>query len=181
MGSSQVLIVRRVHIHRLANVLGLAAATAGLIIAVTQFNEGANSTEYSVHKIGGVLVIVLGWLQALGGMARPKAPAPGEKATTLRTVFLWCHRALGYFSIVLAELVIFLGLVLYDRTNPFNLRTYQAVFAGWLAFLLFVAALLELRACFCRPQKVKTQAVSDAKQADAPDVPSRHSSGGAYL
>lgn len=150
--------------HRACNTLGLLAATASIIIAYTKFGDISGGMAGD-HKILGTLVMALGWLQLFGGLVRPHVPAAGEKPTTLRTVWIWGHRLTGYSAIILAQIVIFWGISLYNNDYPIAKSKWQAGFAGWLALLATVALILELRACFCvakKPRNTKEMLCEDS-------------------
>lgn len=145
--------------HRACNTLGLLAATASIIIAWQEFGVVSGGIA-GYHKIIGMFVMSLSWLQLLGGVIRPHAPALGEKPTNLRTAWIWAHRVSGYSAIVLAQIVIFWGISLYNADYPIQKTKWQAGFLGWLALLVTIAFILELRACFCVAKKAPVKSMS---------------------
>jgi cytochrome b561 len=101
--------------HRAFNTLGLLLATAGIIIAWSQF-EALDDSD--LHKRLGFAVMILGWLQPLNALVRPHAAKKGEGPTALRLVWSILHTSIGYITLALAIAEVFIGL---KRARTFNL------------------------------------------------------------
>ena len=130
-------------------------ATAGFVIAVTQFE--ALDLDNSVHKFHrnlGIAVMIFGWFQPLNALIRPHAPEKGESKPPLRLGWENLHKGLGYITILLAIIVIFLGLRIGEDFPPFNekISTWRGVYIGLLIAVLVAWALM-LALHFIRKKK----------------------------
>ena len=152
------------HIHRIIQVVGLVLATAGFIIAVTQFE--ALNLEDNVHRFHrglGIAVMVFGWFQPLNALIRPHAPEKGESKPLLRLGWEILHKGLGYAAILIAVVVIFLGLRIGEDFPPFaddnNVSTWRGLYIGLLIAVLAAWALM-LALHFIRKRKERTESQS---------------------
>jgi len=125
------------HIHRLCQVVGLAVALAGFIIALTHFER-----DLGAHANLGWVVMVLGVLQPLNALIRPPKKPPGPK----RLAWEATHKGLGWLAIVLAAPTIALGIKLFDDLSgthypdvPAGLGVVYGVVGG-TAMLVALAA-----------------------------------------
>ena len=131
----------RFHTHRVFNTLGLALATAGVVIAWTQF-DGLEDDDK--HRRIGMAVMILGWAQPLNALIRPHAPdlSKGEERTWTRFGWQVFHRGIGYITLGLAIYEVFLGL---DRALLFNVVSsdrWENAYIGVLIFMGILAVLL---------------------------------------
>ena len=134
--------------------IGLILATAGVIIALVEFNP--TNAEYSStgdlphaqHRALGLTVMVFGWVQPFNALIRPHAPKEGEKRSMLRLGWEVLHKGLGYVALILAAVTIFLGLQLGKTFQPFsiengdgqNVDTWRNLYIGLLASVIAVWA-----------------------------------------
>lgn len=134
--------------------IGLILATAGVIIALVEFNP--TNAEYSStgdlphaqHRALGLTVMVFGWVQPFNALIRPHAPTEGEKRSLLRLGWECLHKGLGYLAIILAVVTIFLGLQLGKTFPPFsdskgdgqNVDTWRNLYIGLLVSVIAVWA-----------------------------------------
>jgi hypothetical protein len=139
--------LRRFHLHRVFNVLGLLLVTAGVAIAWAKFDslDAVGGTAGSVHKATGVLVIVLGWAQPVGAFFRPKAARPDPetgklaKRTKKRLAWELLHKGTGYMAVIIGIVAIFTGLYLIrDTFGTIQKTTCRNAYAGLLVFLILV-------------------------------------------
>lgn len=98
--------------HRAINALGLIAATAGVIIAWTQFDS---LEDDDIHRQLAVPIMILGWLQPVNAVLRPHAPdaSKGEERSWARFVWMLAHRGLGYLLLALAIYNVHKGALLH--------------------------------------------------------------------
>ena len=123
------------HIHRVAQSVGLLVALAGFIIALTHFQRDLGS-----HAQLGWVVMVLGLLQPLNGVRRPKKGAP------LRLVWEAAHKGLGWLAIVLAAPTIALGIRLFDHLSGTHYPDAPAALGVTYAVVAGVSVLVALAA-----------------------------------
>ena len=134
--------------------IGLVLATAGVIIALVEFNptdaELTSTSEipHFQHRALGLSVMVFGWFQPLNALIRPHPAKEGEKTPLLRTAWVCLHKGLGYITIILAAVTIFLGLQLGKSFPPFqdpkgdgqNVDTWRNLYIGLLVSVIAVWA-----------------------------------------
>lgn len=137
------------HAHLLLQNGGVLVMTAGLAMVLS--GTAGLAPWRNLHSLLGWSLVVLAWLQVLGGRLRgskggpaaglPRAEWAGDHydMTPHRLRFERQHKALGYLMLALASLTIFLGLAAAD-----------APVWMWLAQALWSAAYLAL---FARLQR----------------------------
>jgi len=128
-------------LHRSIQMVGLLVTIIAWIIALTQFNvfgdTGLNSYR---HGVLGMVVMILGILQPVNAIFRPRLPtaATGSK-TTARIVWEYYHKGSGWLAVILAIPTIALGtlsLPSLDEQKQFQI----AYGAGCGSILLFLIA-----------------------------------------
>lgn len=115
--------------HRQLQWSGVLAMSLGLALA---WERGSDSHPLAaLHRAGGGLLVLLGWLQVLGGLLRGSKGGPGEAQlrgdhydmTPRRVWFERLHKSLGWMALLGAVVVIALGLLVADAPR-------------WMALLL---------------------------------------------
>lgn len=88
--------------------MGVLLIVSSCIIAFTKFDEELEgSTTYEIHKVGGIIAMILICMNWLVGFFRP------SKEHKLRMPFVYVHIGLGVASLILGLVVCFLGIDLY--------------------------------------------------------------------
>jgi hypothetical protein len=159
--------VCRFHLHRIFNAVGLILATAAVIIAWVKFD---------VHKVLGVVIIVLGWLQPANAFFRPKKPSvdpmtgKAEKRSKLRIVWELLHKVSGYLALLLALITILTGLHVIREFNTIESDTWRNAYIGvaivlailWVAGVVF-AFVMHRRKRRQQGQRNRESALPDGK------------------
>ncbi len=124
-------------------------------VGLVWISSGTTAFGVSLHSSLGWLVVLLGWMQLIGGYLRGSKGGPvqdGDGAyddlpiqrgdhyhmTRRRVVFEWLHKLGGYATLLLSLLVTGLGLGLVNA--PWWLSLTLAL---WWVILLFVAFKLQ--------------------------------------
>ncbi len=126
------------HAHRSLQWAGVLLASLGLCLV---WPHGQNESPLGrVHMATGLLVMLLGWLQILGGLLRGSKGGPGEPSlrgdhydmTPQRIWFERLHKGLGWLSLLLALASMGAGLVLADapRWMPLLLLLWWGLLAA---------------------------------------------------
>lgn len=133
----------RFALHRIIQIIGLALATAGVAIALINFELDHTHK----HRRLGLTVMILGWLQPFNALIRPHPPKDDERKSALRWAWEILHKGVGYATILMAIVVIFWGLELAETGG--GLRedhdTYRSSYIGvlialgvlWIGLLAF--------------------------------------------
>lgn len=106
------------HGHRLFQYSGVVAMTVGLVL-VWGYSDQSSAAIW-LHALLGWAVLVAGWLQMLGGIARGSKGGPTDAQmrgdhydmTTWRLVFEHIHKRLGWTAIVLTIPTTLIGLAI---------------------------------------------------------------------
>ncbi len=134
------------HTHRLLQYSGVIAMTLGLILV---WNRGTQSSLASwAHGVLGWSVLVAGWLQVLGGIARGSKGGPTDvkllgdhyDMTPWRLQFECIHKNLGWIAIVVAVPSTVLGLCIADAP-----RWMLVTMVIWWLTLIIIAIKLQHR------------------------------------
>jgi hypothetical protein len=133
------------HLHRTLQYSGIALTTLAAIVALTNANWATSRAP--LHAVFGWTVVILGWLQVLGGVLRgtkggPQAGVPGLAAagdhydmTPRRVAFEYLHKLGGYLALLLSVPAVALGLKAADAPRWMA----WVLGAAWLAGIaLFV-------------------------------------------
>ncbi|CAO2826462.1 unnamed protein product [Amaranthus hypochondriacus] len=113
-----------------AFLFGLVGFILGLVL------EGFINAEITHHKNLGILILILGCLQVMAVLIRPK------KGTKLRKYWNWYHHNAGRILIILAISNIFYGIHLGMEGS-----SWYSTYAVILALMLILAIVLEIRLC----------------------------------
>lgn len=109
------------HAHKCFQVLGLAIAFTGWMVALMNFAPlfgksveadpigGTASNDKVSHYCMGMLVMAMGIAQPFNAMVRP------SKGEHRRFVWEVLHKGFGWAAIVLASATIFLGIIIFDN------------------------------------------------------------------
>ncbi|KAG8371627.1 hypothetical protein BUALT_Bualt13G0107900 [Buddleja alternifolia] len=111
-------------------ILGLSGVICGLVL------ENRLNVSVSRHKGLGIFILVLGCLQVIAILARPK------KTAKVRKYWNWYHSGVGRLLIFLAAINVFYGIHLGNAGSGWN-----AGFAAVLVILFIISLILELRLC----------------------------------
>lgn len=116
VGLKDVFGPRWLYIHIALQVVGLATAIAGFVIAVVNFHAPTHSS----HGTLGLVVMILGGLQPINGLLRPHKPAANEKKSTARFAWEVLHKGSGWIALCLAVPTMALGVnLLRDLTGEY--------------------------------------------------------------
>lgn len=126
------------HAHRALQWSGAALMTLGVALAWGHGVAGSRAARW--HDLGGWALIVLGWLQVAGGIARGSKGGPTSAQlrgdhydmTPYRVWFERLHKSLGWLAVVAAVGVTVLGLVVADAPRWMAL----ALALWWLALVM---------------------------------------------
>ncbi len=137
------------HGHRLLQYGGVLAMTVGLVLVWSY--PGQSSVAVWLHALLGWAVLVAGWLQMLGGIARGSKGGPTDAQmrgdhydmTAWRRAFEQIHKRLGWAAIAMAVPTTVIGLVIADAP-----RWMLLVLVLWWLGLALLAFALQRRG-FC--------------------------------
>ena len=115
------------HLHRIFQVLGLAIAIIGFILAFFQ-----TSFPLFWHAAIGIIVMLIGIQQPINGIFRPHI-TPGKKPTIKRLIWSYFHIYAGRIALLLALLNITLGF--------FLILAPSYIWGIWFALLISLAIL----------------------------------------
>jgi cytochrome b561 len=143
-GAECVMQACRFLLHRIVQVVGLICASAGFILAVAKFEAlDLDDSVHRNHRALGITVMIFGWFQPLNALIRPHPPKEGEEKPALRLGWEILHKVLGYLTLILAVITIFLGLKIGETFPPFSDEDHwRSTYIGLLAAVLVVWALL---------------------------------------
>jgi len=123
-------------IHRGLNMCVVLFTVAAFLLAVIAINletpEGASPNHFSrestsKHRLIGLVIFIIAFIQALLGIFRPHVPDAGEKKPLKRYLWELAHKGLGYIC---------LGLAVFQVQS--GIQIYQTIFAGSGEFLHIV-------------------------------------------
>jgi hypothetical protein len=132
------------HAHRTLQISGIACMSVGVALAWKA--TGALIMGHSLHAGMGWIIVLLGWLQLLGGYLRGSKGGPtGQRErgdhfdmTPRRLVFEWTHKLGGYVAVILSPVVTALGLHVADAP------LWMWIILGiWWTMLVAIALLLQ--------------------------------------
>ena len=172
--------------------IGIVLATTGVTIALVEFNPtGAELTSTSEvphfqHRALGLTVMVFGWFQPLNALCRPHPAKEGEKTPLLRTLWQYLHKGLGYITIILAAVTIFLGLQIGQSFPPFsdpkgdgqNVDTWRSLYIGLLVSVSAVWAALLAYHFWRKRSQVNEQASASEHGSDVKAPPEENHGAG---
>eukprot|EP00892_Ulva_mutabilis_P010891 jgi/Ulvmu1/8174/UM040_0071.1 len=166
-------------LHRLIQVIGLAIATGGVILALVKFDSLEDDHK---HRRLGLTVMILGWLQPLNALIRPHPPKDDERKSALRWGWEILHKGVGYLTLILAIVTIFWGLELAETFGGLkeDHDTYRRTYIGILIALGVLWASLLVFHFINKRRKCKDKASSDGSggvQKPLEEAPS----GGQYV
>lgn len=121
------------HLHRIFQVLGLAIAIIGFILAFFQ-----TSFPLFWHAAIGIIVMLIGIQQPINGIFRPHI-TPGKKPTIRRLIWSYFHIYAGRIALLLALLNITLGF--------FLILAPSYIWGIWFALLISLAILYIVFEC----------------------------------
>ena len=142
------------HAHLALQISGLVCMS--LAVGLVWFRSGRAAFGHSLHTTLGWLIVVLSWLQLVGGYLRGSKGGPNPTGdgkfdlsriqsgdhydmTRRRVAFEWVHKIGGYVAMSVSLLVTGLGL-----------RTVHAPTWMWLTIALWWTAVLAVAACLQR-------------------------------
>ena len=142
------------NLHVISQRLAIFLLLAGFIISIIMVDIDEESEHFGEdnqpHKIGGLIVFILMFLQGIGGTIRPAAPvaAFGDDQPIIKTkrrVF-WerGHRVMGYIIYLYGQVIVFAGLGALEQDE----LAYAHI--GWVG-LVIVTYLVML--CLCNGDK----------------------------
>jgi Eukaryotic cytochrome b561 len=137
------------HSHRVLQYTGILAMSAGAWL-VWRTTDAPLWSLTGLHRWLGWLVLLLGWLQMLGGILRGSKGGPTDNPiagdhydmSRKRLMFERLHKSLGWLAVALAIAVIVLGLFMADAP-----RWMLCALLLWWIVLLTAAAYLQARGC----------------------------------
>eukprot|EP01127_Copromyxa_protea_P012926 TRINITY_DN3410_c0_g1_i1.p1 TRINITY_DN3410_c0_g1~~TRINITY_DN3410_c0_g1_i1.p1 ORF type:complete len:575 (+),score=109.78 TRINITY_DN3410_c0_g1_i1:31-1725(+) len=118
-------------VHQILQGIGLFLTTIGLIIAFVMVDGAHFTTDF--HGQLGLTVMILAYLQTLGGIFRPHVPQEGQEKTTLRKAFEIAHPWGGRITLLLSIITIFAGISIWWHWWVFIL---YGCFLGLLVILV---------------------------------------------
>jgi hypothetical protein len=128
--------------HQYLNSFGILFGTIGAIIGILLVDENKTPFTSSSHFPIGIIVTILGLIQALMGYLRPYVAKEGERKTTSRVVFEIGHRINGLITFVLSQVNILLGAaLLVERTSVDTLMTDTLSYGEFQSIAQLVAVL----------------------------------------
>ncbi|MDH4450966.1 MAG: cytochrome B [Rhodoferax sp.] len=135
------------HGHRTLQYTGVLVMSLGLWL-VWRPSEAAPFSATGMHRLLGWLVLVLGWLQVLGGIVRGSKGGPTDvqlrgdhfDMTPWRIAFERLHKSMGWLAVLVSVVVVLLGMVSADAP-----RWMVCALAAWWALLVGVAVYLQRR------------------------------------
>ena len=118
--------------HRGVQSVGLLLATAGAVVAIASVGTHFDT----LHKIVGILVMLLGWLQPMNALFRPHTPQMWQVKSAKRQKWEYLHKGCGRFTLLAAVFNMALGAT--AARNHYGSRTLSIVAWVWfsLGFLL---------------------------------------------
>jgi Eukaryotic cytochrome b561 len=126
------------NLHRALHSVALLLITLGAVLAIR--HRGDSALPSSLHSLLGWSLVLIAWLQALGGLLRGSKGGPTEPQlrgdhfdmSMRRQQFERIHKALGWLSLPLAIVTIMLGLTSTDapRWMPLSLLCWWLALAG---------------------------------------------------
>jgi hypothetical protein len=119
--------------HTIIQTIGFIVGFSGIICGFV-LNNHINPNDINTHRALGIFILLLGCLQVVAFIARPK------KDTKSRKYWNWYHFTVGRVLIFLAAINIFYGIHLGNAGGGWN-----AGFGASLAILFIVSLLLEIR------------------------------------
>ncbi len=141
------------HAHRALQSVGLLIMALGLYLILNHTGVSKQTTAVAPalidwHASAGWLVVVIGALQALGGVFRGSKGGPTDQnlrgdhydMTPYRRLFEWLHKSLGYAAVCLSVCVIVLGLLISDAP-----RWMPLILVAWWLSLVSVFVYLQSR------------------------------------
>jgi len=120
--------------HRLVQSAALLASLAGFCTALAALWGRAHFA--SPHAVVGLVIFLLGALQALNAAARPHPAAAGQPKTSLRAGWEILHRASGVVLLGLGVANIFLGVFVYG-TSRLIIVAYSLVVAALISVAIW--------------------------------------------
>jgi hypothetical protein len=125
--------------HLILQYSGIAVMTAATIIVVSHLHSVYSGL--SIHGMFGWVVVILGWLQVLGGLLRgskggpppigqstaPAIPGDHYDMSRRRVIFEFAHKLGGYLALMLSVVAITLGLRLVNAPT----WMFVVIVAGW--------------------------------------------------
>ncbi len=129
------------HSHRFGQTIAVFIMTIGAYLAwQSGGHPGVNASAANIHAYIGWLLVLLGWLQIVGGLLRGTKGGPTEPSmrgdhfdmTPRRRAFELVHKALGWTSLIFAFFTIIIGLIMVDapRWMPLCLMAWWVLLAG---------------------------------------------------
>ena len=148
-------------LHRAFQVVGLAVALSGFIVALTSFDLN----ELSTHGLVGTLAMTSGLLQALNGFMRPH-----KKAGQSRRHWELGHKLNGWLGLLLAAIAIILGVAKFEKLSgeyyPGVSTTLGAIF-GVVAGVCSILVLRAMLRRFCEKPLSDPEIASTASGLEA--------------
>ena len=145
--------------HRGLQVLGLILATVGTIIAMASISSHADN----LHKILGIVIMVVAWCQPLNAFFRPKTPIVGQTKSAKRKRWEIIHKCCGGFTLLASLLNVAFGInaaeTLYGKRSIALIGwIWSGLCASWVGFVVYQS----LHRTFASPSKEqKAESVSE--------------------
>ena len=158
-------------VHRVLQTGGFLLAIGGIVVAFRNFGnvyEDAMGPSYR-HGVIGLTTMVCGFMQMVAGITRPHAPEEGEEKTTLRMIWEYGHKGLGYSTIVIAYATIYFGAEVAGLHRDAFFRAFYAAVAFF--GVAAVAMLVDKFVIYKAPEGEEKGAMTKGeKEDDTPKV-----------
>lgn len=123
-------------LHQAIQWLGVLVSTIGVIIIFVTLSPSHFNEPGKAHKIIGMIVMILGWLQPLNAALRPHPPEQGETKSLRRLFWEFCHKYSGRAASIASFAVIFMGIWLIHSIQIISDMARMAWFGVQLALMM---------------------------------------------
>uniref|UniRef100_A0A6U3CPA2 Cytochrome b561 domain-containing protein n=1 Tax=Entomoneis paludosa TaxID=265537 RepID=A0A6U3CPA2_9STRA len=154
--------------HRILQTIGLLLLLTGVCAAF----QGSSATSFSEthHKLG-LTIFILALSQPINAVLRPHKPENGESPSLKRRAWEVLHKGVGYSTVVLAWVNIFLGIDLLEEWYSASddlvsaLTFTQSVFMG----VVFLGGIVGITMALFASKKQSNEATIQEGEAVAPN------------
>jgi len=134
-------------LHRAFNGSAFLIALIGLAISIVFTAKEKNSHFTTTHGQIGLAIIIVHFLQLIGGNIRPKLPQKGEKVPLKYAFWLFFHRFIGFILWAIAQYLNYNGITLLTKKS----LPYAQI--GWIVLVVLIFVGFEIYKLVKRPSK----------------------------